>query len=84
MAFYFRVYELLLSNDFSRSFESDLKANNRESQALGMLELSANFALSTSKSDLYEQPEVNLYFSVSINSRLLSSSRRYDSMSLLS
>jgi hypothetical protein len=49
VAFYFRVYELLLSNDFSHSFESNLKANNRESQALGMLELCADYALPTSK-----------------------------------
>jgi hypothetical protein len=63
VAFYFRVYELLLINDFNRSFESDLKANNRESQALGMFELCADFTLLTNKSDLYEQPEVDLYFS---------------------
>ena len=78
------MYELLLSNDFSHSFESELRANNRESQALGMLELCADFALSANKSDLYEQPQIDLYFSDSSSSRLLNSSVRYASIFLLS
>lgn len=81
MAFYFRVYELLLSNDFSRSFESELRANNRESQALGMLELCADFALPANKSDLYEQPEIYLYFSA--NKIILSKSIKYNKLYFL-
>lgn len=67
IAFYYRIYELLETNDFRKTNLEFLKANNREVQTLGMLELCQNYNSEIDKEKVFDKDQP-LYFSVSKSS----------------